>query len=85
MGSLLLGWYATQGVNADGPEGGVAQLVVQAIGVGVAAAWSGAGTWLVMSATECVMATRIDTDEEVKGLDNSQHGEASYHNLQALL
>ena len=85
VGSLLLGLYASSAVNPGGPDGSVAQLLTQAIGVAVAAAWSASGTYLVMAVTECLVATRIDEDDESRGLDRSQHGESSYLDLHALV
>ena len=85
IGSVLLGCYASSRVNPDGPDASASQLLVQIFGVLVAGAWSGLGTRLVMSATEAVMPTRIDEDGEVRGLDNSQHGESSYLDLTALV
>ena len=85
LGSILIGVYASSSVNADGPEASVVQVLVQTFGVLVAIGWSGGGTYAIMAATQRVMATRIDGDEESKGLDTSLHGESSYNNLQALL
>ena len=91
IGSLLIGVYATSDVNPDGPngvlyDGGLAQLGLQALGVVVAAGWAGAGTWLVMAATEKVFkGARINRDVENRGLDRSQHGESSYQDLTALV
>ena len=91
IGSLLIGVYATSDVNPDGPngvlyDGGLAQVGLQALGVVVAAGWAGAGTWLVMAATEKVFkGARINRDVENRGLVRSQHGESSYQDLTALL
>ena len=85
-GSLLLGLYSSTAVNSAGPEGSIDQLFTQGIGVLVAIGWSGCGTYLVMIMSECLMgSTRIDEDGEVRGLDNSQHGESSYLDLHALV
>ena len=61
------------------------QVAIQAFGIGVTIVWSGIGTHLVMTATECVMAMRIDHEEESRGLDASQHGESSYLDLTSLV
>ncbi|EOD37654.1 hypothetical protein EMIHUDRAFT_225229 [Emiliania huxleyi CCMP1516] len=70
VGSLLLGVYASSEVNPAGPDGSLDQLRLQALGVAVAIAWSGAGTWLA---------------EELDGLDRSQHAESSYLDLAAFV
>lgn len=85
LGSVLLGAYASTDVNPDGPEGSFGQVLTQLLGVSVAAVWSGVGTRIVMSATECIVSTRIDEDDESLGLDRSQHGESSYLDLTALI
>jgi Amt family ammonium transporter len=85
MGSILLGVYASRGVNPDGPEGSMRQVLVQTFGVLVAIVWSAIGTHLSYSAVECIMPTRINKEEETYGLDRSQHGESSYLDLQSLV
>ena len=79
VGSVLLGVYATPSVNPSGPDGSARQALIQVVGVLVAVAWSAAGTLLVMLTSERLVSTRIDEEDESRGLDSSQHGESSYH------
>ena len=51
--------YPWPQVNPAGPDGSLDQLRLQALGVAVAIAWSGAGTWLVMAAIESPLVTRL--------------------------
>ena len=85
VGSLLLGCYASTDINDAGPNGSMHQVAIQALGVMVAVIWSMIGTHLVMGVTECFMPTRIDEEDESRGLDASQHGENSYADLTALV
>jgi len=73
-------------VNPAGPDGSLDQLRLQALGVAVAIAWSGAGTWLVMAAIERTLGSARTTEaEELDGLDRSQHAESSYLDLAAFV
>ncbi|EOD21151.1 putative ammonium transporter [Emiliania huxleyi CCMP1516] len=64
VGSLLLGVYASSEVNPAGPDGSLDQLRLQALGVAVAIAWSGAGTWLVMAAIERTLGSARTTEAQ---------------------
>lgn len=85
MGSLLIGVYGSTAVNPAGADGGLVQLGIQLIGVGVAAGWSAVGTWACMGVLSLFVGLRADDDEETQGLDHSQHGERSYLDLQSLM
>ena len=85
LGALLIGCYASTEITPDGRSASLTQLAIEALGVLVTAVWSAGGTCVVMVATESVMPTRIDHEEETRGLDASQHGESSYLDLTALV
>lgn len=55
------------------------QLVAQAAAVGVAAAWSAAGSALCFFLVKVVMPLRHARDAEREGLDISDHGERAYN------
>ena len=75
-----------QGVPRRATVWQLAKPVGGGFGVVVAAGWAGAGTWLVMAATEkAFQGARINRDVENRGLDRSQHGESSYQDLTSLL
>jgi Amt family ammonium transporter len=55
------------------------QLVVQLAAVGVAIAWSAAGSALCFTAVKLVMPLRHARDAEREGLDIADHGERAYN------
>ena len=59
--------------------------LLQVIGVLVALVWASLGTWLVMKIIDGTVGARAPAPILKKGLDVSQHGEDSYHNLQVLV
>ena len=84
-GTLLAGIMAVGALSAT-PElpGGVRgllegnphQLLAQIVGVLVTIVWSGALTWLILKAIGAFMPLRVRQEDEIMGLDVSQHGEA---------
>ncbi|HZV54306.1 MAG TPA: ammonia channel protein, partial [Rhodocyclaceae bacterium] len=57
-------------------EGNPHQLVVQAYGVLVTGLWSGVLTFIILKAVGVLVPLRVRQEDEVMGLDVSQHGEA---------
>jgi Amt family ammonium transporter len=84
-GTLLAGVLATGALSAT-PElpGGIAGLLegnphllwAQVCGVAVTALWSGALTFVILKAISIFVPLRVGQEDEVMGLDVSQHGEA---------
>jgi Amt family ammonium transporter len=84
-GTLLAGVLAVGAVSvsADAPTGihGLiednASLVgSQLLGIAVTALWSGFATWGILQVIGLLVPLRVRTEDEVMGLDVSQHGEA---------
>jgi Amt family ammonium transporter len=50
-------------------------LVNQLIGVGVTIAFSAIGTFIILKVIDLVIGIRVSSDEEIEGLDLSQHNE----------
>ena len=73
VGALLTGLFATTGVNALA-EG--AAVWKQAVGLLGAVAWSAAGTFLVLTICRFTTGLRVSKEQEIEGLDYTQHGEA---------
>jgi Amt family ammonium transporter len=48
------------------------------VAVGVTWAYAGGMTFLIMKLIDLVIGLRVQEDEEVLGLDTSQHGEMAY-------
>ncbi len=84
-GTLLAGVFAVGALSAT-PEmpGGVGglleghpeQVVAQLYGIAVTILWSGVVTFIILKAIEIVVPLRVRREDEVMGLDVTQHGEA---------
>ncbi len=81
LGSLLLAVFASPALGGAGlPEGATmgSQLIAQATGVAVAAAWSGLVTFGILAAYKAARRLRVSQEEEHDGLDLTAHGERAY-------
>jgi Amt family ammonium transporter len=82
IGALATGIFATKTINAAGADGllygNPGQLVTQAIAVVVVAAYAAAMTWMILKLLDLVIGLRVSRNEEERGLDLTQHGEAAY-------
>jgi Amt family ammonium transporter len=81
-GAIATGLFATTAVNPAGADGllygNPAQLWKQ--GVAILAAWGLAFvvTWIVLKGLDATMGLRVSEEEEVEGLDLTQHSETAY-------
>lgn len=57
-------------------EGNTQQLVAQLYGIGVTLLWSGVLTFVILKIVGAIVPLRVRQEDEVIGLDVSQHGEA---------
>ena len=81
VGALLTGVFAHKAWNGtvDGALfGNPAQLAIQAGAVLVVAAYSAAGTWVILRLLALAMPLRAADRDEGTGLDVTQHGEEAY-------
>lgn len=81
LGAILTGVFATKAVDASHSgllEGNATQLVNQCISVVVGLVFSLVGTLILLKILDAVMGLRVTQDEEIRGLDLSQHGEEGY-------
>lgn len=86
LGALLTGVFATKAVNsaiADGKggmlTGNTGQLLNQAIGVAIAWGIAIVGTLIILKICDIVCGgVRVSQQEEIEGLDLTQHGEEGY-------
>ena len=76
VGALLTGILATAAVN--GIDGSLGLLGKQVVAVIATLAFSFAATWAILKAIDAVVGVRVSEDEEVDGLDLSQHAEVGY-------
>jgi Amt family ammonium transporter len=91
LGALLTGVFASSAVNpifkdAQGNvlpsgliEGNAHQLLNQFAGVGIAWLLAAAGTLIILKLLDSTMGLRVPNDQEIQGLDLSQHGEEGYY------
>jgi len=91
LGALLTGIFAVSGVNAvfkDSQgrplpvgliEGNWHQFFNQAAGVLISWMIAAIGTYLILKIVDAVVGLRITPDDEILGLDLSQHGEEGYN------
>lgn len=81
-GALLTGVLASKAVNPAGADGllfgNPAQLGIQAVAVGVTAIFCFVGSFVLLKITDAVIGLRVYEEDEVVGLDLSQHGETAY-------
>src|SRR5215467_9004952 len=82
VGSLAIGLIASTLINPAGPNGlfygNMAQIGIQALGVGVAAILGFGGTVIIMKVIDAVIGLRVKEEEEEIGLDITQHAERAY-------
>lgn len=76
-GTLSIGLFAS--IGATGLfHGNPGQLLSQFIGAVVTIVFSAVGTFILFKIVELVVGLRTTAEEEVEGLDLSQHGESGY-------
>ncbi len=83
VGSLAIGIFASQAINPAGPvgwlySGSPMQLIIQGVGVAVAAVMAFVGTFVILKIIDYVIGLRVNEDEEDLGLDVTQHAETGY-------
>jgi len=91
LGALLTGVFAASAVNpifkdshgnvlASGLlEGNAHQLLNQLVGVSIAWGLGILGTLAILKLVDLTIGVRVSDEEEVQGLDLSQHGEEGYY------
>jgi len=81
-GAILTGVFASTGVNPAGADGllfgNAAQLGIQLVSVVATLAYGFIGAYVLLKLVDAVIGLRVDGDDEVVGLDLSQHGENAY-------
>jgi Amt family ammonium transporter len=81
-GALATGLFATKEINAAGADGlfygNPGQLWNQFIGILAAGALGFVMTWIILKVLDAIMGLRVTDEEEVEGLDLSQHSETAY-------
>jgi Amt family ammonium transporter len=84
-GTLLAGVFAVGALSASPEtpggvhgllEGNPQQMLAQLYGIVVTLVWSGAVTFIILKVISVLVPLRVRNEDEVMGLDVSQHGEA---------
>jgi Amt family ammonium transporter len=83
FGALATGLFASKAVNEAGNNGlffgNPALLGTQALAVGVTLIYSFVVTLIILKVLDWTMGLRVETEEEMAGLDISQHSEVGYN------
>lgn len=81
-GALATGLFATTAVNAGAADGlfngNAEQLWIQFVAVVAAIAFAGTVTFIILKVIDMTIGLRVQEEEEVLGLDTTQHGELAY-------
>ena len=81
-GAIATGIFASTAVNAAGRDGLLRgnpnQVLIQLVAVGATWAFSAAATFVILKAIDVLLGLRVRREDEVMGLDLSQHGEVAY-------
>ena len=78
LGTLMTGVFATAAIGGTAGliEGNPKLLLTQAYGVAVVFAWTGGMTFVLLKVVDMLAGLRVPHEQEVEGLDITQHGEA---------
>jgi len=83
FGALATGLFATTAVNAAGANGlfygNPKLLALQALAAGVCLLYSFVVSFSILIALDKIIGLRVTKEDEVMGLDLTQHGEAGYN------
>ncbi len=80
FGAIMTGVFAT--VGATGLlAGNFKQLMTQLIAVVAAGAYAFIVTFIIAFVLEKTMGLRVDKEDEIRGLDQTQHSESGYNNM----
>lgn len=81
-GALATGIFATVAVNSAGADGLIAGngilVLKQLAAIAATAIYAFGITWVLATVVKAVMKIRVKEEEEIVGLDISQHGERAY-------
>lgn len=79
MGTLLLAVFGTSAFGGSGVESMGGQLIIQVKAVLAVVAWSAIATYVIILICRATTGLRVSDDDEITGLDQSEHGETAYH------
>lgn len=82
LGALLTGIFANPVINEAGKGllyGNPNQLIIQALSVIATIIYTAVATAIILLVIKALVGLRVDREEEVLGVDTSQHGENAYN------
>ena len=82
LGAILTGVFADPSINGAGKGllfGNPGQLWIQLIAVGVTIIYVAIVTLIIFMIIKALVGLRVDGEDEISGLDESQHGEKAYN------
>src|SRR5712691_8799710 len=81
-GALATGLFATVAINSTAANGlfygNPKQALVQLAAISAAWGWAAVGTFVILKVVNLFVPLRVQEEEELLGLDISQHGEPAY-------
>ncbi|MGH2671689.1 MAG: ammonium transporter, partial [Actinomycetota bacterium] len=77
VGALLVGVLASTAIN-EFSVAGLGQLGTQVVAVGATLGFSFVATWIILWVVDKVIGLRVTEEDEITGLDLSQHAEVGY-------
>lgn len=82
IGVLAAGIFATASIGGKSGlvDGNIHQVLIQLLAIVIVASFSFGISWLIAKIIHATMGLRVNEDEELVGLDISQHGENAYSN-----
>jgi Amt family ammonium transporter len=82
LGALLTGLFASVTVNSTGADGlffgNPKQFLIQAVAVAASISFAFVGSLILLKLTDALVGLRVTDEDEVMGLDLSQHDERGY-------
>jgi len=75
---LICGIWGTLAVGIFGAMSGFDQFLVQLIGVGIVGAFCVTSSFIILMIVKATTGLRVDKEEEINGLDLSEHGMEAY-------
>ena len=82
LDSLLVAWLSLPTFGGVGLAIGItsySQFLVQLWSVGITVLWTGIASYVILKLIAMITGLRVDQQDEIEGLDLSQHGERGYH------
>lgn len=84
VGTLCLGIFASKAVNPGGVDGllngNPGQLLIQLQGVVIVGVYTFIVSWVLFKVIHATMGMRLSEEDEVQGLDSTEHSETAYNN-----